>query len=95
MKLKVYIHANYDEYEKVYTYKAWSQDMSTSEYCGPLVETLEVDFTPPPHDVLVKGTIAQYREHQKKIMAEAERQRAILEQRINDMLCLEYQPEPA
>lgn len=95
MKIKVYIHAQYDEYEKVYRYIPWSQEMSSQSQCGPLVETLEVDFAPPPHEVLVKGTIAGYREEQKRILAEAERNRAILEQRINDLLSIEYKSESA
>lgn len=93
MKIPVFIHADYDEYEKVYHFKAWSQDMSGSEYVGPLVEKLEVDFTPPPHEVLVNGTIETYRAQQQKIRAEAESRVNLIQQRINDLLCIEYKPE--
>lgn len=95
MKLPVYIYATYDEYEKAYNFDVWSCDMSSSEHVGPLVGQTEIDFTPPPRDVLVNGTIEQYRAAQKKIMAKAELNIKVLEQRINDLLCLEYKPETA
>ncbi len=93
MKIEGYIHASYCEYEKKYNFQIWGHDMSGQPSCGPLVEKVEVEFTPPPHEVMVKGTIAQYREQQKRVMAEAERLRNELEQRINDLLCIEYKPE--
>ena len=93
MKIKVYIHADYDEYEKVFRFKAWSHDMTGSEYCGPLVMQTEVEFTPPPHEVLINGTVETYRAMQKKVLAEAERERTVIQQRIDDLLCIEYKPE--
>ena len=95
MKIKVYIHASYCEYEKTYRFQVWGQDMSTVEHVGPLVATEEVEFTPPPHDVLVNGTIEMYRAQQKKVRAEAERLNTELQERINNLLCIEYKPEVA
>jgi hypothetical protein len=94
MKLDVYIHAQYDEYEKKYDFRVWSHDMTGSEYIGPLVGKTEIEFEPPPHEVMVNGTIATYRLQQQKIRAEAEKNCQQLQQRINDMLCLEHKPEP-
>lgn len=91
MKVQVFIHANYNEYDKEYHFEPWRSDMTG--YAGSLVETQEIEFTPPPRDVLVNGTIAEYREQQKKIRAEAESKINVLEQRINDLLCIEYKPE--
>jgi hypothetical protein len=93
MKIPVYVHAQYDDWEKVYRFHAWGSDMSSQPSCGALVHTGEIDFTPPPHEVLVKGTIEMYRAEQKRIAAEAEAARALYEQKINDLLCLEYKPE--
>ena len=93
MKLKAYIHAHYDDFDKEYVFQVWSQDMSKSEYGGPLVEVQEIDFTPPPNEVLVNGTIQNYRDAQKKIRADAESQCNMIQQRINDLLCLEHKTE--
>ena len=95
MKLTVYIHAEYNEWEKRHEFKVWSIDMSRTASCGPLVGTHEIDFDPPPNEVLVAGTIKEYRARQKEILAKSEMQRAELEQRINELLCLEYKPEAA
>lgn len=92
MKLKVFIHAQYDEYDKVFNYHAWSQDMSSQPSCGPLVATTEVEFTPPPYTALVNGTVAKWREEQKQVRAAAESRVNIIEERIQDLLCLEYKP---
>lgn len=85
MKLKIYIHAKYCEFRKEYD----------SEHFGVVVEETEVEFTPPPYEVLVNGTIAAYRAKQKKIRADAESEVNILQQRINDLLCIENKSETA
>ena len=91
MKIKVYVHAEYKEWDKKYAFKAWGIDMSglVGLSIGPLVGTHEFEFDAPPYDVLVNGTIQQYREQQKEILAEAERKRAVLEQKIKELLCIE------
>lgn len=93
MKIKVYIHAQYSEYNKDYTFVPWQHDMSTQAHCGPLVGELEVEFTPPPMEVLITGAIEAYREQQKAVRAEAERMVNEIQHRINDLLCIEHKPE--
>ena len=93
MKLKVFIHAQYSEYSKKYHFIPWQQDMSTQAHCGPMVGTHEFEFDEPPQEVLLKGTIEAYKQEQKAVMAEAERRHSEIQQRINDMLCIEYKPE--
>ena len=95
MKLKAYVHAQYCEYEKRYNLQVWGHDMTGTASLGPLVEVVEIDVAMPPNDVLVNGTIEMYRQQQKKVIAEAERVNAELQQRINDLLCIEYKPEVA
>lgn len=95
MKIKTYVHAHYDHYDKKYDFVLAPCDMSDFGSYGPLVGETEIDFDPPPHEVLVAGTIQQYRDEQKKILAEAEAKRATLEQRINELLCIDYTPEVA
>lgn len=89
MKAKAFIHAQWDEWDKKYSFHVWGADMSSQEGCGPLVETVEVEFTAPPHEVLVNGTIEGYRKQQQKVRAEGERLVNELQQRINDLLCIE------
>lgn len=90
MKIQVFIHAQWNEYEKEYSFHPWGYDMSkSSSDCGPLVETVEIDFTPPPNEVLVNGTIAAYRKQQQNIRAHAEMQCNELQTRIDDLLCIE------
>ena len=94
MKIYVYIYAQYDEYDKVYNFHAWGYEMSGQDV-GQLVEKREIEFTPPPREVMVNGTIAEYREQQQKIRADAESKVNVLQQRINDLLCIEHKHEPA
>lgn len=95
MKIKVFIHAQWDEYNKKYNFHPWGYDMSESSDCGPLVEKLEVEFNPPPNEVLVNGTIATYRKQQQNIRAAAEMECNSLQQKIDDLLCIENKSEPA
>lgn len=90
--VKVYIHAAYEDWNKKYRMTAWSQDMSSASHCGPLVGTHEFEFDEPPYDVLVNGTIAQYREQQKKVLADAEMKSQEIEALIQELLCIEYRP---
>jgi hypothetical protein len=95
MKITCYIHAQYDEWEKKYEFRPWSIDMSNTPSVGPLVGTHEFDFDPPPDEVLVNGTIQQYRDEQKRILGDAQAQVNALDQKINDLLCLEHKAEAA
>ncbi|MHB1328012.1 MAG: hypothetical protein ACYC2K_07405 [Gemmatimonadales bacterium] len=92
MKIKGFIHAKYDEYEREYHFSVWTQDMTQCQGYV-LVEEVEIEFTPPPHNVLVNGTIEAYKAEQQKIRAEAESKVNRLQQSINDLLCIEYKPE--
>ena len=95
MKIKVYIHAAWNEWDKEYSFRPWSQDMSSQASCGPLVGEVEIDFTPPPREVMVNGQIASFREQQKQIRAESERQCMEIQERIDNLLCIEHKPETA
>ena len=92
MKLKGYIHAQYDDYEKEYRFSVWSMNM-TSCQGYVFVDEVELEFTPPPHSALVNGTIEAYRAEQQKIRAEAESKVNMLQRAIDDLLCLEHKPE--
>lgn len=94
MKIKVYVHATYRAWLKEYEYQAWPQEMSATSGCGPLVHTADIEFNQPPREVLDSGTVAAYRAEQQRIYAEAEAKHAAIQQRINDLLCLEHKPDP-
>lgn len=95
MKIQGFIHAQWNEWDKEYHFQVWGHDMSSQESCGPLVETVVIEFTAPPREVLVNGTIEGYRKQQQKIRAEGERLVNELQQRINDLLCIENKSEAA
>lgn len=95
MKIEVFIHAQWSEYEKKYHFRPWGYDMTSNGDCGPLVEKLEIEFSPPPDAVLVNGTIEAYRKQQQNIRATAEMQCNQLQERINDLLCIENKSESA
>ena len=56
---------------------------------GNVIAEQEIAIEPPPLDVLVNGTVKQYREEQRKILADAEVKRLELERRIGELLCIE------
>ena len=91
MKIKAYINAQYDEYEKEYQFSVFPNDMTSVGYT--MIEELEIEFNAPPREVLVNGTVANYREMQKTIRAEAESKCNRIQRSIDDLLCLEYKPD--
>lgn len=95
MKMKAYIHAQYDEYEKEHRFSVWSHDMSRGEMGYILIEEREIDFDAPPREVLVNGTVAEYRKMQQTLRTEAEEKCNRIQRSINDLLCIEYKPETA
>ena len=92
-KIQVYIHAEYNEWDKKFIFSGWRMNMSLLPQYGPLVGEHEFEFEPPSLDAITGGLIQQYREQQKSILAEAEMRRAALDQKINDLLAIEYKPE--
>lgn len=92
MKIKAFIHAKYNEHTKDYDFMTWSGDMSGCNMGYVLIEECEVEFVAPPRDVLVNGTVSEYRDMQKKIRAEAEEKCNRIQRSIDDLLCLEYKP---
>lgn len=92
MKLKVCIHAKYDDYEKQHDFSVWAHNMNgTSGY--HMVEEREIDFDAPPRDVLVNGTIAAYRAEQQRVRAEAEQKSQRIQRAIDELLAIEYKAD--
>lgn len=91
MKLKAYVHAMYDEHSKKHSFHLLSFKAADSALV--FMEGVELDFTPPPHDVLVNGTVAAFRAEKKRIEAEATAKVTQLDRQINEMLCIEHKPE--
>lgn len=91
MKIKGYITANWNQWEKCHEFKVWSCDVSGKEYTK--ITTVDVEFDAPPQEVLVAESVAAWKEEQQRIQAEATMKVNRLQQAINDMLCLEHKPE--
>ena len=94
VKLPVYVYAQWCDYRKEYRYSAWSIDGLASQGYVP-VQSVEIEFDEPPHETLVNGTVELWKAEQKRIEAEAHNKITQLQRQINEMLCIEYKPEPA
>lgn len=88
MKIKCFIHAQYNEYEKTFTYSAHYCNME--EYGYTLIETRELEFAEPSHSDLVNKTISALRAKQKKIIAESQKNYEVVQETINNLLCIEH-----
>ncbi len=91
MKVKLYVHADYESWNKKWEFKTWQNDMTDTEgfgYCVQVVE-IEFDFKEPTHDELVKKHILAMRNVQTKLRAETEVKIQNIEQQIQEMLCIE------
>ena len=93
MKVKAFITAKWDKWEKKYDYDAWPCVPSDSDRV--LVEEREIEFTPPPADVLQAGTVAAFRAEQARIRADATLRINGLQQQIDEMLAITYKSEAA
>jgi len=88
MKVKVFIHAQYNEYEKTFTYHSYNCDMC--EYGYTLIETQEVDVRQPTFEELTNKTIKALRNKQEKIMAAAHKETVSVQRVIDTLLCIEH-----
>ena len=91
MKIKCLIHAQYNEYEKNFSYSTHYCNME--EYGYTLLETRELEFDPPSYEKLVNHTIQALRKKQNKIIAEAQKNAQSVQETIDNLLCLEYKAE--
>jgi len=88
---KIYIYASYLEYSKDYCYHV-STIGPDSEYApaGIFIEEKEVSFEVPDNVAeLNELQIAEYRKQQQAIRARAELEAKAIEEKIQNMLCLE------
>ena len=88
MKVKAYIHAQYNEYEKTFTYSVHYCDMQ--EYGYTLLETRDLEFDQPTFEVLANKTIKALRDKQSRILATAQSESARVEQVIDTLLYIEH-----
>jgi len=88
MKLKVFAHAQYNEYEKSFSYHAFNCDMR--DYGYTLLETQEIEIRQPKFEELTNKTVAALREKQKTVMAAAQKELERVQTTIDSLLCIEY-----
>jgi hypothetical protein len=89
MKMKITLHAQPSKYEEggfYYTVNT-HEDMTSVGYMA--LDSVEVEFNVPPHEVMVNGAIAIYRAEQAKLRADAQEKVNGLEEEIQKLLCLE------
>lgn len=93
MKIPVVIHACWNNYEKRFDFDPWGHDMSSVGYT-PCAE-LSVEFEPPAYADLVAGTVKILKAEQDSIRAESQAKVTALQQRIDELLCIEHKPDAA
>ena len=86
MKVKCTLHAKVDRFAKDgFAYSVFDhEDMASCGYTA--LDTVEVEFTMPPHDVLVNGLVAAFRAEQQRIRAEMQQRVNALEEQIQKLL---------
>lgn len=89
MKIKGFVHAVYEQYDKKWEYTIYSYDMSHMNGFGVVVAESFVEFEPPETHELVNKTIAAMKSAQKEIRAKAEASAQNIEQQIQELLCIE------
>lgn len=96
MKIKIYMHAERDYYNKKWDIIPRIHDMSDTAGFGHVVDIVEVefDFNTPLESEMVKRAIVSMREVQGKIRAKAEIEVQNIEQQIQEMLCLPSEVTP-
>lgn len=93
MKVKAYICAEYQRWDKSYDYCVWPVD--PGEGTRTVIEVRELEFDAPPIDILTGETIAAYRAEQQRIRAEMMGKVNALQQQIDEMLAIENKSEGA
>jgi len=92
MKIKVFIHAQYNEYEKTFSYSAHYCDME--EYGYTLLETRELEVKEPSYEALVNRTVKALRKKQEKVLAVAQSEYQRVQNTVDALLCLEHKVAP-
>lgn len=88
-KITVLLHASISEYEdKKINYSTYSTDMSKYG-CGIPVKEIDIEFDEPEYSDIVAGTISILREKKAEKRAEAELEVNNIEQKIQNLLCIE------
>lgn len=88
IRVKVFIHAQYNEYEKSFTYQAHNMDMS--DYGYTFLESQEVKIRQPTVEELTNKTVRALREKQKTVLAAAQSEYNRVQATIDTLLAIEH-----
>ncbi len=88
IKVKVWLHAQYNEYEKTFSYSAHYCDMS--DYGYTLLETREIEIRQPTFEELTNKTVKSLRKKQEALLASAQKEYNRVQNTIDTLLCLEH-----
>ena len=88
MKVKAYIHAQYNEYEKTFTYSVHYCDMQ--EYGYTLLETRDLEVEQPSFEQLANKTIKALRDKQSRIRATAQAELDRVDRVVDTLLYIEH-----
>jgi len=87
MKLKAYVHAEWNDFDKKFLYKVYPCEAAAF---GVFIAEVEIDAPEVDEGELIKGQVKLMRDKQQEIRAEAELKFQQIEESIQKMLCLEY-----
>lgn len=86
--MKVFFHAQYNEYEKSFSYTCYNCDMS--EFGYTFIESQEIEIRQPSFEDLTNKTVKSLRDKQSRLIAEAQKEAMRVQQTIDTLLYLEH-----
>lgn len=93
MELPIKVFAVWDTYSKEWDYHISTHDMTTVGWC--FVCEVMVPFEPLGHTELLKQATALLTKHKQKLLADSQVEANKVQAQIDEMLAIEYKPEPA
>ena len=93
MKITAYIHAQWNRYHEIFSFHVFGTDMT--QYGYALLCKVEVEFESPT-DVALRNTVSvALRSQATKIRADAFMQAQALDDQAQELLALDFKPEPS
>lgn len=92
VKIKIFLHWQHNTY-KDSPWEIWSCDMSGSFKDCVLVGEREVEVEVPDDFDPRPGMIDALKKQKTQVLAEAQRKATQIEERIQQLLCIEHKPE--
>jgi len=93
MKVTAYIHAQWNRYSEEFSFQVFGADMT--QYGYALLSQVEVEFESPMDVALRNAVSVALRSQATKIRADAFMQAQALDDQAQELLALDFKPEPS